>query len=104
MPPVACEVITYSKVWINRARWSILLVVGWAGKIHNFLSPFQSEKLASDKSLAVSSRVSMLILHTQAESGGFLTGFLLPFDGGVVRLFIPPTAIEVSPEFIGSRN
>ena len=49
-----CIVGTYSRIWINRVRLSILLVVS--------LSPFAPESLAP-------SRVSLLIFNTQAESG-----------------------------------
>ena len=40
-------VITYSRVWINRVRLPILLVVSWTVKINISLSPFAPENLAS---------------------------------------------------------
>ena len=42
-----CMVITYSRVWINRVRLSILLVVSWTGKMNIPLSPCVPENLVS---------------------------------------------------------
>ena len=38
---------TYSSVWINRVRLSILLVVSWTGKMNICLSPCVPENLVS---------------------------------------------------------
>ena len=46
------------------------------------VSPFAPENLVSP-GLAVPSRVSLLILHTQAESGAYLRGIPPEFRGGV---------------------
>ena len=60
-----CMGITNSRVWINRVRLPILLVVSGTGKINVSLSPFAPENLVSrERGLTVSSRVSPLILHT----------------------------------------
>ena len=50
--------------------------------------------------LAVQSRVSLLILHTQAESGAFLTGFL-PICAVASNCLIPSTAVELVPSLSG---
>ena len=42
-----CMVITYSRLWINRIRLPILLVVSWTEKINISLSPFAPENLVS---------------------------------------------------------
>ncbi|CAM9418616.1 unnamed protein product [Ascophyllum nodosum] len=53
---------------------------------------------------AVPSRVSLLILHTQAESGAYLTGFLPSSAAASIYLFKTAIRHRVSPEFIGSHN
>ena len=46
--PASSTVITYIRVWINRARWlPILLVISWTGKVDLSLSLFPPENLAS---------------------------------------------------------
>ena len=42
-----CIVITYNRVWINRVRLPILLVVSWTGKNNIPLSPCVPENLVS---------------------------------------------------------
>ena len=42
-----CMVITYSRVWINRVRLPILLVVSWTGKMDIPLSPYAPENSVS---------------------------------------------------------
>ena len=66
-----CMIITYSRVWINRVRLLILLVVSWTGKMNIPLSPYVPDNLVSRDGSAVPSRVSLLVLHTQAESGAY---------------------------------
>ena len=56
-----CMVITYSRVWINRVRLPILLVVSWTGKI---IFPYPRARLriwSRETGSAVPSRVSLLI-------------------------------------------
>ena len=56
-----CMVITYSRVWINRVRLPILLVVSWTGKII-FPCPRVCLRIWSrETGSAVPSRVSLLI-------------------------------------------
>ena len=56
-----CMVITYSRVWINRVRLPILLVVSWTGKII-FPCPRACLRIWSrETGSAVPSRVSLLI-------------------------------------------
>ena len=66
----AIQVIIYSRVWINRVRLPILLMVSWTRKMNISLSPFARIR-SRETGSAVPSRVSLLILYTQAESGAY---------------------------------
>ena len=44
---VICLIITSGRVWINRVRLPILLVVNWTGNTTTSLSPFAPENLLS---------------------------------------------------------
>ena len=94
-------VITYSRVWINRVRLPILLVVSGTGKI---ISPCPRACLriwSRETGSAVPSRVSLLMSILRLNR---VLSYGIPpeFRGGVHY----ETAIRhrVSPEFIGSRN
>ena len=68
---VICLAITYSRVWINPVRLPIFLVVSEEGKI---IFPCPRSRLkgwSRETGSAVWPRVSLLILHTQAESGAY---------------------------------
>ena len=65
-------VITYSRVWINRVRLPILLVVSWTGKMNISLSPCVPEKLVSRDGFSRPVPRQPAHLHTQAESGACL--------------------------------
>ena len=67
-----CVVITYSRVWINRVRSSILLVVSWTGKMNISLFPFAPENLVSRNGFGRPVPRQPAHLHTQAESGAYL--------------------------------
>ena len=61
------------------------------------LSPFVPENLVSRDGFGRLVRVSLLILHTQAESGAFL-----PLSAAAtIHLFIPPTDIRSVPSLSG---
>ena len=96
-----CMVITYSRVWINRVRLPILLVVSWTGKMNIPLSPCVPENLVSRDGFSRPVPRQPAYLHTQAESGAYLRDC-----SRVPRRRPYETAIRhrVSPEFIGSRN
>ena len=65
-------VVTYSRVWIDRVRLTILLVVSWTRKMNISLSPLAPESLIfREMGLAVPSRASLLILYSQAEYGAY---------------------------------
>ena len=68
-----CMVITFSRVWIDRVRLTILLVVSSTGKMNISLSPFAPENLISRAGFGrrVLRRVSVLIIHTQTGSGAY---------------------------------
>ena len=53
-----CMVITYSRVWINRVRLPILLVVGRTGKMNIPLSPYVHENLSRETGSAGRSTVN----------------------------------------------
>ena len=68
-----CMVITCnSRVWINRVRLPILLVVSWTGKINIPLSPCVPENLISRDGFSRPAPRQPAHLHTQAESGPYL--------------------------------
>ena len=65
-------IITYSREWINRVWLPILLVVSGAGKIMFPCPRLRLRIWSRETGPAVPSRVSQLILYTQAESGAYL--------------------------------
>ena len=79
--PVFCMVITYSRVWINRVRLPILLVVSSTGKMNIPLSPCVPENLVSRDGFSRPVPRQPAHLHTQAESGAY--GIPPEFRGGV---------------------
>ena len=62
-------VITYSRVWNNRVRVPILLVVSWTGRNNISLSPYLPENLVSRDGFSRPVPRQPTHLHTQAESG-----------------------------------
>ena len=66
-----CMVITYSRVWINRVRLPIRLVVSWAGKI-NIPLPCVPENFVSRDEFCRPVPRQPAHLHTPAESGAYL--------------------------------
>ena len=94
-----CMVITYSRVWINRVRLPILLVVSLTGKINIPLSPCVPEDLVSRGGFSRPVPHQPAHLHAQAESGAYLR------DSSPVprrRPFIkPPYAIGSVPSLSG---
>ena len=67
-----CMVITYSRVWINRVRLPILLVVSRTGKMNIPLSPCVPENLVPRDGFSRPVPRQPAHLHTQAESGAYL--------------------------------
>ena len=99
-----CMVTTYNvaRVWINRVRLPILLVVSWKGKINSSLSPFTPENLVSRDGFSrpVLSACSFSVLKPNLVC----THGIPPNFRGGVHLFIETTIRHrVVPEFIGSR-
>ena len=64
-----------ARVWINRVRLAILLVVSWTGKVHISLSPFAPENLVSRNGFGSPVPRQPGYLHTRAESGAYLRDF-----------------------------
>ena len=64
--------IYIARVWINRVRLPILLVVSWTGKINTSLSAFAPENLMSRDGFGSSVPRQPAHLHTQAETGAYL--------------------------------
>ena len=71
MQQLYCKVIICSRVWINSVRLPTLLVVSSTGNNNTSLSPFAPENFVPRDGSAVPSRVVLLILHTQDESGAY---------------------------------
>ena len=92
-------VITYSRVWINRIRLPILLVVSWTGKMNIPLSPCVPENLVSRDGFSRPVPRQSAHLHTQAESGAYTYGIPPGFRGGVHMK--PPYAIGSVPSLSG---
>ena len=93
-----CMVITYSRVWINRVRLPILLVVSWTGKMNSPLSPCVPENLVSRDGFSRPVPCQPAHLHTLAESGAYLR------DSSRVprrRPMKPPYAIGSVPSLSG---
>ena len=67
-----CMVITYSRVWINRVKLPILLVVSWTGKMNIPLSPYVPENLVSRDGFSRPVPRQPAHVHTKAESGAYL--------------------------------
>ena len=61
-----------ARVWINRVRLPILLVVSWAGKMNISLSAFAPENLASRDGFGSPVPRESAPLYTKAESGACL--------------------------------
>ena len=64
--------ILIARVWINRVRLPILLVVSRTGKMNTSLSPFAPENLVSRNVFGSPVPLQPAHLHTQAESGVYL--------------------------------
>ena len=65
-------IITYSRVWINRVRLPILLVVSGTGKINIPLFPHVPENLVSRDGFSRPIPRQSAHLYTQTESGAYL--------------------------------
>ena len=96
-----CMVTHIARVWINRVRLPILLVVSCTEKMNISLSPFAPENLVTRDGFGSPVPRQPANLHIQAGSGAYIIPpeFRRPFI-----YFKPPYAIGSSPEFIGSRN
>ena len=94
-------VITYSRVWINRVRLPILLVVSWTGKMNIPLSLHVPDNLVSRDGF--SRPVPRQLAHS-LYSGWIwclLTGFLPISAAASIYLFKPPYAIGSVPSLSG---
>ena len=67
-----CMVTPIARVWINRVRLPILLVVSCTGKMNLSLSPFAPENLVSRDGFGSPVPRQPAHLHTEAESGAYL--------------------------------
>ena len=99
-----CVVMTYSRVWTNRVKLPILLVVNWTEKMNTSLPQFAPENLVSwDR---FSRPVPRQPPHS-THSGWIwcsLTGFVPLSAAASIYLFTPPTATGPVPSFIRSRT
>ena len=90
-----------ARVWINRVRLRIPLVVSCTGKTNISLSPLVPENFVSRDGFDSSVPRQPARLHTQAESGAYLTGFLPSSVAASIYLFKPPYAIGSVPSLSG---
>ena len=89
--------ITYSRVWINRVRLSILLVVSEKAKMNISLSPFAPENLVSrdmfgcpvPRQVYSSATIRLDLVLTRGIPPAFRSG---------IHSLILPTAIGSVPE------
>ena len=98
-----CMVITYSRVWINRVRLPILLVVRRTEKINISLSAFAPENLVSRGGFGSPVPRQPAHLHTQAEYGAYLRDSSRIARRRPLIYFKPPYAIG-SVQFIESHD
>ena len=94
-----CVVTHISRLWINRVRLPILLVVSWTGKNNISLSAFAPENLVSRDGLG--SPVPRPHLHTQAESGAYARDSSRVPRRRPFIYFKPPYAIGSVPSLLG---
>ena len=96
-----CMVTHIARVWINRVRLPILLVVSRTGKTNISLSAFAPENLVSREGFGSPVPCQSAHLHTQAESDAYLRD---PSRVPRRRPFIyskPPYAIGSVPSLSG---
>ena len=94
-----CMVITYSRVWINRVKLPILLVVNCTGKMNIPLSPWVPANLVSRDGFSRPVPRQPAHLHTQAESGAYVRdSSRVPRQRPILK---PPYAIGSVPSLSG---
>ena len=82
-----CMVTDIARIWINRVRLPILLVVSWTGKVNIPLSAFVPENLVSRDGFGSPVPRQPAHLHTQAESGAYITEYLPSSAAASIYLF-----------------
>ena len=87
-----------ARVWINRVRLPILLVVGCTEKMNISLSPFGPENLVSRDRFGSPVPRQPAILHIQAGSGAYI---IPPEFRRPLIYFKPPYAIGSVPSLSG---
>ena len=95
-------VIAFKRVWINRVRLPILLVVSLTGKKNIFLSPFASQKLVSRYGLG--SPVPHLLISILGLNLVLTHGIPPDFRCDFYLFILTAIRHRVSPKFIGSRH
>ena len=86
-------VITYSRVWINRVRLSILLVVSRTGNINNPLSPFAPENFVSRDGFSLSEYIYIILSRGRIiihDSGWELVSRYSRLQGHTITYDIAP--------------
>ena len=97
-----CMVTHIARVWINRVRLAILLVVSRTRKMSASLSPFVPENLVLRDGFSRPVPRQPAHLHTQVESiWCLLTGFLPSSAVVSIYLIKPPYAIGLVPSLAG---
>ena len=106
IPPIhtrmyVCMVTHIARVWINRVRLPILLVVSWTGKVNISLSVFVPENLVSRDGFDSPVPRQPAHLHTPAESGAYLRDSSRVPRWRPFFFFKPPYAIGSVPSLSG---
>ena len=96
--------IHIARVWINRVRLPILLMVSWTGKINISLSAFASENLVSRDGFGSLVPRQLAHLHTQAESRAYLRDSSRVSWRHPFICLKPPYAIGSVPSLSGHEN
>ena len=96
-----CMVITYSRVWINRVRLPILLVVSWTGKKYSPV-PVRAWEFGLARRVQPSRPASACSSPHSGWIWCLLTGFLP--SSAAASIYETAIRHRVSPKFIGSRN
>ena len=94
-----CMVITYSRVWINRVRLPILLVVSWTGKMNIAPVPVRAWEFGLARRVQPSRPASACSSPYSGWIWCLLTGFLP--SSAAASIMKPPYAIGSVPSLSG---
>ena len=99
-----CIIIINSRVWTNRVRLPILLVVSWTGKTIFSLFPFAPKIFGLARKVWPSRLASVYLFPTLRLNLVLTRGIPLSFRDGVLLLIYTVIRHRVSPDVIRSCN